>query len=943
MMLSLFVGNILLIGIVSSTPLYTQATMQRILLKDLQQFQLNRNVHPATAEFRYTFNYVMANHILPTYYRSRDEHLPKILNKLGIPPSRVVQYLLMESWHCQPLEQREDRPRSRSLSVISYEGQYDHIRLTQGRFPSETVVDGNIIEVIANEMTMIRQDLLLDEILFTNILVSEDDEELVYHLRVVGMYEVADETDLYWTSNPNMFRNHAMVHDQLIYNHFINGGEILNRFNISSVWIMLLDYNKMSAVDVPRYQAADAELKEEFNKSEHIWNYKENFIKTLEGYSLRTDKLTVTLWVLQVPIYVLLAFYIFMVSRQILMLEQNDISVLKSRGASRGQIFSIYLIQSIITGFVSLAAGIPLGVTVCRLLGASNGFLEMVSRSALQVDLNREAFLYSGIAAVASILMMLVPVVRFSRVTIVDYKRNKSGKPKKELWQRFYLDVLCFGAACYGLYNFNSQRDTMARVITDVQAVDPLLLVSSSLFIIGMGLLCLRVFPYLVKLVFIVGRRFWSPSMYASLLKVIRSAGEEQFIMIFLVFTLAVGIFNAKAARTINLNNDHKILYQSGADLVFAERWRDNKPPPDMGGPGGGGPPAPSAPSQLVYFEPDFGRFTGFDEVDSITQVLVRKVDMRKTGSQISGVTMMAVDTKTFGETLWYRDDLLPVHINHFLNILAKQPNGVLLSRNFQTRLNYQVGDRISYSDTEGNNMYGFVYGFVDHWPAYSDMRTEINRAGERVQVDEYLLITNLGYLQTHWGMLPYEVWMKTNTPSNRFFREFLAERSDIRMIRYRDAKERVVDSKSDPILQGTNGVLTVGFIVTLLVCFTGFLIYWILSIKSRVLQFGIFRAMGMTMRNIVGLLINEQVFITLMAVAIGATVGEVSSRLFVPLIQISFTASEQVIPLMIITEGRDYMNLFATIGAMIAICLVILGFIISRIKIAQALKLGED
>jgi putative ABC transport system permease protein len=137
--------------------------------------------------------------------------------------------------------------------------------------------------------------------------------------------------------------------------------------------------------------------------------------------------------------------------------------------------------------------------------------------------------------------------------------------------------------------------------------------------------------------------------------------------------------------------------------------------------------------------------------------------------------------------------------------------------------------------------------------------------------------------------------------------------------------------------------VLTVGFIVTVLVCFTGFLIYWILSIKSRVLQFGIFRAMGMSLRNIVSLLINEQIFITLTAVAIGAVVGEVSSRLFVPLIQISFTASEQVIPLMITTETRDYMNLFGTIGFMVVICLVVLGVIISRIKIAQALKLGED
>jgi putative ABC transport system permease protein len=192
------------------------------------------------------------------------------------------------------------------------------------------------------------------------------------------------------------------------------------------------------------------------------------------------------------------------------------------------------------------------------------------------------------------------------------------------------------------------------------------------------------------------------------------------------------------------------------------------------------------------------------------------------------------------------------------------------------------------------------------------------------------------------WGALPYQVWMKTNSEDHRFFNIY-AEENNLRVSMFEDTKQNIVDSKNDPILQGTNGILTVGFIVTLVVCFTGFLIYWILSIKSRVLQFGIFRAMGMTMRNIITLLINEQLFITLMAVIIGVAVGEVSSRLFVPLIQISFSASEQIIPLLITAVNRDYINLFSIIGIMIAVCLVILGVLISRIKITQALKLGED
>jgi len=213
---------------------------------------------------------------------------------------------------------------------------------------------------------------------------------------------------------------------------------------------------------------------------------------------------------------------------------------------------------------------------------------------------------------------------------------------------------------------------------------------------------------------------------------------------------------------------------------------------------------------------------------------------------------------------------------------------------------------------------------------------------GEWVQADNFLLVANLGHLQTLWGVLPYQVWMRTNTETNRFFYDFQAEHG-LHIVYFTDAKAQVVESRSDPVLQGTNGILTVGFVVTLLICFVGFLIYWFLSIRSRVLSFGIFRAMGMGMRSIIGLLIHEQIMITFTAIAIGAIVGEISARLFVPLIQISYSAADQVLPLVVAAEARDYRNLYTVIGIMIFVCLVVLAAYVSKIRIAQALKLGED
>jgi putative ABC transport system permease protein len=122
-----------------------------------------------------------------------------------------------------------------------------------------------------------------------------------------------------------------------------------------------------------------------------------------------------------------------------------------------------------------------------------------------------------------------------------------------------------------------------------------------------------------------------------------------------------------------------------------------------------------------------------------------------------------------------------------------------------------------------------------------------------------------------------------------------------------------------------------------------GFLIYWILSIQSRTLQFGIFRAMGMSMREVLVMLINEQLYITGISMGTGVILGILTSKLFVPLIQIAYSSAEQVLPMEIVSESSDYVRLFAVIGAGILLCMVILGWLISKIKITQALKLGED
>ena len=106
-------------------------------------------------------------------------------------------------------------------------------------------------------------------------------------------------------------------------------------------------------------------------------------IPILEEYHARESQLKLSLWMLQVPILLMLAFYLFMVSQLTINNEKNEIAVMKSRGAGGFQIFISYLIESLILSLGALLVGPPLGLFLCKLLGASNGFLEFVQRTAM--------------------------------------------------------------------------------------------------------------------------------------------------------------------------------------------------------------------------------------------------------------------------------------------------------------------------------------------------------------------------------------------------------------------------------------------------------------------------------------------------------------------------------------------------------------------------------
>ncbi len=631
--------------------------------------------------------------------------------------------------------------------------------------------------------------------------------------------------------------------------------------------------------------------------------------------------------------------------------QKTEISVLRSRGASRWQIMCVFAVESIILGLLALAVGPFIGIYFTKILGASSGFLEFVQRSSLEVAMNSTSYKIAAAAVFGSIILILVPAFLATRISIVGHKQQLARSGKMSFWHKTFIDIILLGTSIYLLYRFNKNLDQLKELALDPNAiqVDPLLFFMPAIFSLGCGLFALRIYPWFIKLIFWLGKRWWTPALYSTLLQISRSSSQYLTIKVFLIMTIAMGLFSANAARTINGNMEDKIHYTTGSDIQLNIHWDNDAPPPP---PPGGGPQAAAesdgitVPKRVSYTEPPFITMTELAGVETAARVFKKDdAHFNSDGGQ-DVTTLYGIDTYDFGKVAWMRDGLLRYPINSYLNLIASDPKAVLISRSIADKYKVKPGDRIS-ANWSGLDYAGFiVYGIIDYWPGWNPLpvggASEENETENNVRKPN-LIVGHLSYIQNHLALEPYQVWIKLKEgASSKLIYDDLVKK-EVPVEEMVDANQQLIRSKNDPFRLAINGVMTLGFVISMMISFFGFLLFWVLTLAGRTLQYGILRAMGISFLQIIGMLLSEQALTSGAAVLIGVFIGNGVSDMFVPLFQLSFNASEQSPPFEIVRQLSDYLQLYSVVGFMLTIGLAVLGIRISRMKITQALKLGEE
>lgn len=928
MVVCLLIGNILLAAIASSNPMYQNAALQKTLRSKFSKYVEENNAYPGVFSFHTTINVGKGQE---QEFQKMQDTASGAAEELGVDQTYLINVLGTSKVRGQYVQSRGNVTATKTMRIAAMTGITDHIRILSGEgYGEEKLADG-AIPVIVSQRAMSKLDVVLgDEIEFAKLKNSDGSN---VKIKIVGVFDAGDSSDNYWVKSPSSYYIELFMDPELFREIFIDLEK--QKFNVTSEWSLVFDCNSLQPKDVNALVKNTEALRQSIeNTSRYCGMDLVDYQDILREYQTAAKKVTTTLLILQIPVLALLLAFIFMISRQMLDLEQNEIALLKSRGSSKLQIIFIYFLQSVILSAASSIIGVPLGYFMTKALGSTNGFLEFIQRKALHIHLSGSVFLYTLGAALISVAFMVLPVIRDANVTIVNVKHKKSNSVRN-IFSRVYLDVIFLAVSLYGLYSFTERKSELMKDMMEGEPLDPFLLVCSSIFIISASLVGLRLQPLLIRVVYYIGRKFWRPAFFASFLQIIRTRKKQGFMMVFLMFTVSLGIFNSTVARTILSNSEKGIRYSTGADVILQQPWEDNSLLMQY-----------YTDLEFTYVEPDFSVYESMEGVKSAAKVYVNdeittSYSGRTKADEIK-TTLMAIDTKSFGETIsGFQPDLLPVHINRYLNAIAKRSDAVLLSSNYHTEYGMQIGDTFTYTNDEEVQAEAVVYGFVDYFPGYVKEVHELNKENTLITKENFLIVANLAQVQQNFGLRPYQVWLKTDG-STQFLYDY-AKENNITFTKFEDVSAKLVEVKNDALFQGTNGILTMSFIIILILCCTGFLIYWILSIRQRELLFGVFRAIGMTRREVIQMLVNEQIFSSGISIVIGTVIGLLASKLFVPLVQIFYASTDQTVPLEVVNQPLDMIRLFSIIGMVIIVCMVVLGRLISRINISQALKLGED
>ena len=674
---------------------------------------------------------------------------------------------------------------------------------------------------------------------------------------------------------------------------------------------------------------------------------------TLELFLNRVDVALIPVTILMIEVVALILFFVGMMAELLVERQSAAIATLRSRGASRRQIFGSFVTQSLGLGLIALLIGPLLALLAVYLLVQS--ILGATGQSALHTafsDTQGVVLLlgtYAVIAVVVAMLAMSVATYRAVSFDVLALRRESARSNTRSLWQRFNLDIVAAIVALAG-YGISLYLNTIPGLDaqTKVLVQSPLALIAPTFLLLAGILILLRIFPFLLRLGATLATRGRGASAVLALGQMSRAPRQSLRMALLLALATAFAIFSLMFTASQAQRIADVAAYQVGA--YFS------------------GSIADATTTQAVTHDESV-----LKHISGVTSVTLGYTRHATTvGQNVTPVEIRAVNADTFAQSAMWNDASVPLAslMQQFVvkRVRAEASHTIpaIVDTLTWNRLGLSQGAYFTLQAGPSTNTTDGTIGFVvmarvSHIPTINDS-TEPDDSngfplpgGIMVDYKSYAVV----YKAVIGQPLPVNyVWLRTHDDAASIANVRIAlTKNDPQVNPLFDRRALIGSLNSDPLMLDLIGELALGASTALLLALLGNLLASWLSARNRLTNFALLRALGTSPSQVAHMLTWEQGIIYMTALVLGIIFGGLLAFTAIPALVFTsvptngptsgtsngeFYALQHILPVQVIVP----LSLVIALIVLVGICVATLGMmirVVTQPALSQALRLNED
>ncbi|MBC8076972.1 MAG: FtsX-like permease family protein [Chloroflexales bacterium] len=929
-------GFIVAVALVTCIPIYAEAVGYRILREELGKNDQGSARPPFSFMYRYIGSQSGAvpwREIEPieTYMGER------VRRAINLPVELSVRYASTDKVRALSTDPNDQSGEPLLWANLAFATDMEqHIDMLEGNFPKATG-DGGPVEVLLSERKANELGLQVGE---EYLILGPPDKEPKIELpvRISGVWRAHDASEPYWFYSPESFDDTLLMDEASFTGRVVPATA---KPVYTALWFMVFDGESIRSVDAPRLTSSINRSLTDVTALLPGMALSISPYQALLRHQTQVRLLTILLTIFSLPLLGLVGYFIILVSGMVVQQQQNEIAVLRSRGTSRLQVLGIYLLEALALGALAVVLGPPLGAQAARLMTWTTSFLNFIPRPGLPIEITEQVWVRAAQVAALMLLASIVPALIATRYTIVSFKQERARSTRGPLWQRLFVDVLLLAPVWYG-YQQLRERGTISFLGTDTPGGDPfsnpLLLLVPTLFVFSLTLLSLRLFPLLMRGLAWISALLPGTAILMAIRYLSRTTRGYTGPIMLLILTMSLATFTSSMSLTLDNQLLDRAYYISGADLRLQDLGEDTQPSSPVFG---AQPPAAETPASGED-EVDEARwlfvpvtdYLSIPGVEAATRVGRSEVEANFNNKSEAAI-FLGVDRADIGGVVGsgFRSDYARESLGGTMNLLADDPAAVLVSRNYAAKYGIRIGDKVTLAMGDVGKTQSVSFVVVGSIGLFPTLYPE----------DAPFFIGNLDYaFEQQGGQYPYEVWTKVapgTTPG-----AVLNETSlrGLRVLKQEYAYDLIVAELLRPERQGVFGLLSIGFLAAAFLTVLGFLFYSVLSFRRRFVELGMLRAIGLSVSQMAALLTCEQGLIIGLGMGIGTLLGVTASNLFIPFLQVRAGVHPQTPPFIVQIAWDQIGIIYAIFGGMLVLAIIITMILLGRMRVFQAVKLGE-